>query len=193
MMCEGELLEVEKSSFEDQIIYNAFKNDRTIYLWGEINSYRALLFNRMMTQLMRKDGDIRIIINTPGGDVFSMFSIVSTIESAQRNGFHIIGETHGMCMSAGINIIAACSHRVSQSHCRFMFHDLGGMTIGFLSREDSKDELAEKEALWEKVRNLIVRDTNVDVAYIDDIVSRKKEKYFWAEQALEFGLIDEIR
>ena len=81
-----------KAGLVEEMKLNAFKSERTIYIWEDINDNTAFVTNRMIENLCIPDINanklpITIKISSPGGEVFSALSIVSAIEMAQENGY----------------------------------------------------------------------------------------------------------
>ena len=186
-----------KAGLVEEMKLNAFKSERTIYIWESINDDTAFVVNRMIENLCIPDinGDkqpITIKISSQGGEVFAALSIVAAIERAQEKGYCVNTIGYSCCMSAAVNLLCAGSKRYAQRYTRFMVHDLGSYNFGFQSKEDIKNNYEEHEAIWKLLSGLLLKRTNLTKDDLDDIVKHKKEFFFWSEEALELGIIDEI-
>ena len=186
-----------KAGLVEEMKLNAFKSERTIYIWEDINDNTAFIMNRMIENLCIPDTNankipITIKISSPGGEVFSALSIVSAIERAQEKGYEVNTIVYSCCMSAAVNLLCAGSKRYAQKYTRFMLHDLGSYNFGFQSKEDIKNNYEEHEEIWKLLSGLLIKRTKLTKEDLDDIVKHKKEFFFWSEEALELGIIDEI-
>lgn len=181
---------------------DAFEKDRILFIVGTIDFSTALVFNRLVEVLLERDRSekftekrpITIHIDTPGGDIFSGLSIVSTILSLREMGYVVNSKTYSACMSMGVLVSAVCTNRFSQKFTRFMLHSIASFSVGEVrtSLEGSKRQARELHELWEKFEGLLLTYTNIDKTFLDKLLEKEDEYNFWPEKAIEFGLIDYI-
>lgn len=171
---EGEILD-SKSWWED-------------YMEEEygIRSTGAKQFNEELEKYKDKN-TVRVLINSPGGDVFAATSIFNMLKRSKKN---IEVEITGYCCSSATIIMMAGDKISMPINSLVMIHDpLLGLN-GFYNEQD----LDEKKAVLTRVKNIIV-NTYKTRASIDDKQLRKfmsKESWFEAPECLEYGFIDEI-
>lgn len=174
---------------------NAYKDERVIYIWEDINDKTAFIFNRMLENLCKSKGKklpITIKLSSNGGEVLSALSMVSAIEKAIECGYEVYIYIYASCMSAAVIFASAGSKRYAQRYSRFMIHDIGSYNFGFQSKEDIKNNYEEHEALWDLVSGILLKNTKITKDYLEDIVSHQKSFFFWADEALKLGIIDEL-
>lgn len=169
--------------------------ERTIYLTNEITSEIAVsifeiirFWNKVDTEdetPVEERYPIKIFINTPGGDLDAVFSIISAIKASETpvHTYNI-----GTAYSGGF-FICICGHkRYALSHTAFMFHEGAAMDGGdahkFLQRmEFYKFQLA-------RLKTVVLNNTKITNDLYDE---HKKDDWFMdQDDAKKYGVIDEI-
>jgi len=134
---------------------------------------------------------VDFLISTEGGDVQEMFSIYDCMRDVQKDcEIHTFGV--GKVMSAGILLLAAGTkgkRRVGK-HCRLMMHSVQGGHFG--SIKELETDIREVRWYQDQFIKSIVEETNLDRREIKNIFRRKTDTYFDAEQAVEWGIADEV-
>lgn len=130
-------------------------------------------------------GQVQIDIKSTGGDVFEAFAIYDAIRAIKaRVTVRIIGAS-----ASAATIIAAAGDKVLiTENSRYLVHEAQTFVQG------SKDQLADSLELLESIDNQIldiyVKRTGKDRNVLAELM--KKEKYMTAQEALEWGFVDEI-
>jgi ATP-dependent Clp protease protease subunit len=136
---------------------------------------------------------VKIFINSPGGDAFSGLALADLIMNAQQ-WFDISFEAHafGIIASAAVPPFAVCKKRFAASGTIFMVHEAA--LWKWPGRETASDIRSQNELmimLQDRYLNYLVAHTNVS---LDDWQAmEKKTTWFNADQAMELGLVDEIK
>lgn len=131
---------------------------------------------------------IQLIVNSPGGDVYDGIGIVDAIEKS-ITPIHLY--IHGQAQSMGF-AIATCGHyRYASKRATFMYHEIGWET-GREKLQYHEQEVKEGKRLWQVYDEIITTNTNIPQKTLDGIRKQQKEWYITAEEALKFGIIDEI-
>ena len=86
-------------------------------------------------------------------------------------------------------ILQAGSKRVASKYTRFLLHEIMTMTIGRTSEQE--EQVIELRKLNSMLRDILVERTGKPAEAIDK-AWKKTERWLSAEEALEFGLIDEV-
>lgn len=135
---------------------------------------------------------IKLFLNSGGGSAYDGISLADLVSVAQKDGFEIDVFASGLVASAAVPIIAVCGKRIASEGCMFMVHK--AKLFKYAAQESIDDLEAQKEMMG-----------NIRSRYLSILASRSKlskdewetllEKTTWftAKQALEWGLIDEIR
>lgn len=128
---------------------------------------------------------ICIYINTPGGDLDAVFSIISSIKVSKTP---VYTYTIGTAYSGGF-FIGICGHkRFGFPYSSFMFHEGSAMDGGdahkFIQRvEFYKAQLA-------RLKKVVLENTKITP---DEYSERKNNDWFMnPEEAIRYGVIDEI-
>jgi ATP-dependent Clp protease protease subunit len=128
---------------------------------------------------------ITIILCTYGGSVFEGMALVDEIENS-ITPVHI--EVKGIAASMGSLILMAGHHRKITKHGVVLIHD-GSMFVGGTTSK-VRDQVKFQEDREEQIKQYILAKTKID----DETYDRQyqKEWYLTAEDALKYGIIDEI-
>lgn len=189
-------LSVEKPPFEDRIDYELF-SARTFIFHGEVDEHQckwaAKILEVMAREVLRLPPadrpEIRVILNSVGGDVFDGLLVFDTIRSIVKSGVGVIVEVRGLAASMAPVILQAGSRRVASKYTRFMLHEIATMTVGRTS--DQEEQVVELRKLNDMLRDILAERTHRTGAEIDK-AWKKTERWFSAEEALAFGLVDEV-
>lgn len=134
------------------------------------------------------------IESSPGGSAEASLAIYDTIRKfADETKLHITTEVYGGAYSSACMILLqAGDHRVASKNSIFLLHEIRRFT--FL-REDTKSDIEDTkkhmEMITDKVYGIIATKCGKSVEEVDKVINRK-EITMDAEEALEWGLIDEI-
>ena len=169
-------------------VAQALYKSRTILIFGEINDKLA---ERVSAQLLAYsadgDGDIKVIINSPGGHVESGDTIHDMIRYCGPQ-VKVIGT--GWVASSGAHIFlgAAKENRFCLPNTRFLLHQPTGGVRGQAS--DIEIEAEEIVKMRERVNRVIARETGQPY----EKIVKDTQRNFWmsAEAAVEYGVVSKI-
>jgi ATP-dependent Clp protease protease subunit len=171
-------------------IYSRLLNDRIIFLGTPVTSEIANLIVAQMIHLESDDPDkdIRLYINSPGGDVYAGLAIYDTMRYVRSDVQTIC---FGMAMSMGAILLAGGTRgkRVALPNSKIMIHQ--GHTSGFEGQAtDIEIRAREILALQRRIEELMAADTGHTVERIHEDTQR--DNFMSPEQAKEYGLIDQV-
>lgn len=172
--------------FEEQLF-----NSRTIFISGQVDFELAQKVNAQLIALENRDKDKPIIlwINSPGGEVYSGFSIYDTAQFIQPQIITVIA---GMAMSMGsvISLAAEKKNRFILSNSKILIHQplIGGTIQGPAS--DIVIHAQDMQNLKEKIYDIYSERTGTSR---DDFVKLMDRDYFISpEEAIKLGLVSKI-
>jgi ATP-dependent Clp protease, protease subunit len=169
-------------------VQNALFKSRTVLIFGEVDMKMA---ERVSAQLLAYaadgDGDIRVIVNSPGGHVESGDTIHDMIRFVGPR-VKMIGT--GWVASAGAHIFlgAKKENRFCLPFTRFLLHQpLGGV------RGQVSDITIEAEEII-KMRERLIREIASETGQPYERVVTDTERNFWmgAEDAVKYGLVAKV-
>jgi ATP-dependent Clp protease protease subunit len=169
-------------------IVGALFKSRTVLVFGEVNMRMA---ERVTAQLLalaaEGDGDIRVIINSPGGHVESG----DTIHDVMRFcGPKVKAIGTGWVASAGVTIFlgAERENRVCLPNTRFLLHQPSGGVRGQAS--DIQIEAEEIVKMRQRMNHLIARESGQTF----EKILKDTQRNFWmsAEEGVAYGLASRI-
>lgn len=161
-----------------------------IYIIGEVNEASAYDFEIKMMEMARQKKDVKIILNSPGGEVVSGLMIYDIIQDYPY-GVDIYCTGLAASMGAVILCSGRKGHRFVNPHAEIMIHEplMNGGTGGSAT---SIQRTAENIIETKKVLNgIIAKHTGKTVKEIDKETAF--DNYMTADEAIKFGLCDEKR
>ena len=170
-------------------IFSRLLNDRIVILSEEVNDVTASLIVAQFLYLEAQDPDkdIQFYINTPGGSVTSGFAIYDTMQYIKSDVQTIC---IGIAASMGAFLLSsgAKGKRIALPNAEIMIHQPSG---GFRGQATDIQIHAEKiQRTKEKLNSILAENTGKTVDEIRD--ASERDNYMTAEEAKEFGLIDNI-
>ena len=168
-------------------IAKALFKSRTVLIFGEVDMKMAERVTAQLLAYAESDGDIRVVVNSPGGHVESGDTIHDMIRFV-GNRVKMIGT--GWVASAGAHIFlgAKKENRFCLPFTRFLLHQpLGGV------RGQVSDITIEAEEII-KMRARLIREISVETGQPYEKVVADTERNFWmgAEDAVKYGLAAKV-
>ncbi len=170
-------------------IYSLLLKERIVFLGTPISDQVANLIVAQLLYLAREDPekDISLYLNSPGGVVTSGFAIMDTMEHIPCDVSTICV---GACASMGTVLLAAGQKgkRFALPNSTIHMHQ----PLGGVQGQASDIEIAAREILrlQDRLRQLISDKTGQPYERVARDTDR--DYYLTAEQAVEYGLIDEV-
>jgi ATP-dependent Clp protease protease subunit len=168
-------------------IAKALYKSRTVLIFGEVDMKMAERVTAQLLAYAESDGDIRVIVNSPGGHVESGDTIHDMIRFV-GNRVKMIGT--GWVASAGAHIFlgAKKENRFCLPFTRFLLHQpLGGV------RGQASDITIEAEEIL-KMRARLIKEIADETGQPLSKVEADTERNFWmgAEDAVKYGLAAKV-
>ena len=170
--------------------YTKLFEDRIIFLGTPISDdiANAVMAQLLCLQQMDAERDIEIYINSPGGSFTALTAIYDTMRYIKPD---VRTVCLGQAASAAAVILAAGTKgkRLALPNSRILIHQPA--TEGGYG-QSSDIEIQAREIL--RIRALMEEMLATDTGKPTEEVSRdiERDKYLTAEQALEYGIIDEV-
>jgi ATP-dependent Clp protease protease subunit len=131
---------------------------------------------------------ITIFMNTPGGVIVDGLAVFDTIKRiGKKVPVNIIA--NGACMSMGVIILQAATHRACTPNTFFLLHELQGNVQGSLSAQ--RDDYKFSEELQKRLNKIVTSRSGMTEKQLKKLIERR-DFYIDAQEALKFGLVDEI-
>lgn len=164
--------------------------NRKLFLTGEVTDEMAIDFVSSFQYLAQSSEPVDIYINSLGGSVNAGLVIYDLIQSAP---FEVNLYCFGMAASMGAIILTGGKkgHRFILPHSKVMIHEPlieGGMGGSATSIKKTSDSILETKDI---LNNILVKHTSKTLDEINEATSF--DNYMNAEEAIKFGLCDEIR
>ncbi len=172
-------------------IFSRLLKDRIIFLSEDVNHVSASLVVAQLLFLESEDPDkeIHLYINSPGGSITDGMAIVDTINYIKCPVSTICV---GLAASMGAVLLAAGTKgkRLATPNAEILIHQpliSGGLSGQTTEIKIHADHMVKTR---EKLNKFLSEKTGQDLATIERDTER--DNYMTAEEALEYGLIDEI-
>ena len=170
-------------------IYSRLLNERIVFIGQQIDDDIA---NLVVAQLIHlesddPDKDISVYVNSPGGSLHAGLAIYDAMQYVRPD---VQTLCYGMAMSAGSLILTggAEGKRLSLPNARILIHQ---PSAGFQGQSTDIEiharEILEMRRLLEQI---YVRHTGQSAERVHEDMDR--DRFFSAEGAIEYGLVDRI-
>ncbi|MDD6204610.1 MAG: ATP-dependent Clp endopeptidase proteolytic subunit ClpP [Firmicutes bacterium] len=189
MMLIPYVIEQTKNGERSYDIYSRLLKDRIIFLSGEIDGSVAdvVVAQLLFLEAEDPDKDIMLYINSPGGEVTAGMAIYDTMNYIKAPVSTIV---IGMAASMAAVLLAAGEKgkRIALPNAEIMIHQpLGG------AKGQATDIAIQAEQIIKtknKLNDILAGCTGKSIEQIRADVER--DHYLSAQEALEYGLIDNI-
>jgi ATP-dependent Clp protease protease subunit len=170
-------------------IYSRLLNERIIFIGTPVDDQVANLVVAQLLHLESEDPekDISLYVNSPGGSVYAGLAIYDTMQFVKPDVQTIC---FGVAMSMGSLLLTggAPGKRAALPNSRILIHQPSG---GFEGQStDVEIHAREILELREHIDGIYSRHTGQPQERVHDDMDR--DRYFTAEQAREYGLIDRV-
>ena len=171
-------------------LYSRLLKENIIFLGTPIDDTIANLICAQLIHLESEnpDRDINIYINSPGGDITSLFAIYDTMQFIKND---IATICLGQAASAAAVLLAAGTKgkRLALPHSRVLLHQPYGQ-VGYGQVTDL--EIAAKEILRMRdlLEEILANHTGQSIERIHADTDR--DFVIEAQEALEYGIIDDV-
>jgi len=177
----------DKAPEQSSPVAQALFKSRTVLIFGEVDMKMAERVTAQLLAYAESDGDIRVIVNSPGGHVESGDTIHDMIRFVGPR-VKMIGT--GWVASAGAHIYlgAKKENRFCLPFTRFLLHQpLGGV------QGQASDITIEAEEIL-KMRERLNREIAAETGQTYEKVVQDTERNYWlgAEEAKAYGLVSKI-
>ncbi|GAA1116283.1 MULTISPECIES: ATP-dependent Clp protease proteolytic subunit [Kitasatospora] len=170
--------------------YAKLFEERIIFLGSQVDDVSA---NDIMAQLlclesMDPDREIQMYINSPGGSFTALTAIYDTMQYVKPD---ITTVCMGQAASAAAVLLAAGTpgKRMALPNARILIHQPYTET-GRGQVSDLEIQAKEIFRMREQLEEMLAKHSNKPVETVRDDIER--DKILTAEEALEYGLIDQI-
>ena len=183
------IIEERQMNMSQMDVFSRLMMDRIIFLGTGINDQVANIIQAQLLFLESADAkkDIQIYLNSPGGSVYAGLGIYDTMQVVAPD-VATICTSMAASMGAVLLCAGAKGKRSALPHSRVMIHQpMGGAQGQVSDMEITLNEITTlKKELYEIISN------HSGQAF--DKVEADSDRDYWmkAEQAKEYGMIDEI-
>jgi len=170
-------------------IYSRLLLDRIVFISGEVNDEMANAICAQLLFLQSQDQkkEISVYVNSPGGSVTAGLAIYDTMQFVKCP---IATYCLGQAASMGAVLLTAGTkgRRFSLPNARIMVHQPSGGAEG--KATDIEITAREILRLKEKLNQILAKHSGRK--YADVVNDTEKDHFMSAEEAKEWGLIDEV-
>ena len=165
---------------------------RVLGLFGDISEKKAEeVIYALMLLLHEESEGIDMLISSAGGSATDMFAIYDVMRGI-RDVVDVSTIGLGKIMSAAVLLLAAGTKgkRKIGKYCRVMLHSVISGTSGSL--HDLDNEMKEVRYTQDQYIEVLCKETKLSEEQIREMFSRNVNVYLTAEEAVEYGIADEI-
>ncbi len=180
----GQYQRYRQMSLDDMLLEN-----RIVFLIGEISYQRAaeVIMKMLYLDNLKRNSEISLYINSPGGSVDDTMAIYDTMRFV---GSPVATYCIGRAQSGAAVILAAGTKgkRHALPHAKVMLHQpWGGVSGQAADIKIQAEEILKAKAM---INEILSKHTGQPMEKITDETER--DRYMTADEALAYGLIDEV-
>ena len=184
------VIETEARGERAYDIYSRLLKDRIIMLDTEVNEHTAsLLIAQLLFLESQGNEDISFFINSPGGGVTAGMAIYDTMQFIRPNVSTIV---MGQACSMGslLATAGAPGKRKILPNARHMIHQPSGGAGG--QATDMQIQVEEIIKMKKNLTQIYVDHNSKGKTFEQFRQDMERDKFMSAQEALEYGLVDEI-
>ena len=170
-------------------VFSRLMMDRILFLGTDVNYQvsNILVAQLLFLESVDPKRDIQLFINSPGGSVIDGMGIYDVMQYVSPDVATICT---GLAASMGAVLLAAGApkKRSALPHARVMIHQLSGGMRGTFS--DMEISYKFSKQLREELYQILAKHTGKDFKTIEKDSDR--DNWMKAEEAMKYGLIDEV-
>ncbi len=175
--------------YREMTIDELLLENRVIFLIGEIHSASAtgVIMRLLHLQNQKKDVDINLYINSPGGSVDDTLAIYDTIQYLNCD---VATYCIGKAQSGGAIVLASGTKgkRYILPHARVMIHQpFGGVTGQTSDIQIQAEEILKAKTV---LNEILAKHTGKSVDQVQE--DSERDRFFSADEAKEYGLVDDV-
>ena len=185
------VIEQEARGERSYDIYSRLLKDRIVILDTDVNEHSASLLVAQFLFLESEDSnkDIQFFINSPGGSVTAGMAIYDTMQFIKPD-IQTIVLGQACSMGSLLATAGAPGKRKMLPNARHMIHQPSGGARG--QATDMQIQVEEILKMKKYLTELYVKHNSKGKTYEDFIKDMERDKFMSAQEALDYGLIDEI-
>jgi ATP-dependent Clp protease protease subunit len=182
------ILEEREMRVTQMDVFSRLLRDRIIWVSGAVDQHMSDI---VQAQLLFLDSvekkDIKLYINSPGGSVLCGLGIVDLMNYISSD---VATANIGMCASMGSVLLSSGTKgkRSSLIYSKVMTHQVSHGNQGNL--QDTRINQMEAEKYNYILFKMLAQ--NCGKTFDEMIESSRRDKWFNSDEALKFGLIDEV-
>lgn len=172
-------------------IYSRLLNERIVFLNGPVDDWSANLVVAQMLHLESQDSDkdINFYINSPGGVVTAGMSIYDVMQFIKPDvATYVMGQA--CSMGSLLAQAGSAGKRFMLPNARHMIHQPSGGAGG--QATDMEIQVKEILKMKQTLTQIYVNHNSKGKTYDEFHAAMERDNFMSAEEALTFGLIDQI-
>jgi len=184
------VIETESRGERAYDIYSRLLKDRIVMLDTDVNEHSAsLIVAQLLFLESQGNEDINFFINSPGGVVTAGLAIYDTMQFIKPDVSTIV---MGQACSMGSLLATAGSpgKRKILPNARHMIHQPSGGAGG--QATDMEIQVKEILKMKQALTQMYVKHNSKGKTYEDFYAGMERDNFMSAQEALDFGLVDEI-
>ncbi|MCY9664577.1 ATP-dependent Clp protease proteolytic subunit [Paenibacillus alginolyticus] len=174
-------------------------SDRTLYLFDGINKSSVKTIVEQIIRINQYDDDrdrkekdfkrlpIDLIINSNGGSVYDGLGLINVIDNSKTPVHTYV---YGLAASMSLLIAVSGHKRYAGRLSTFMYHSVSTHIDGHL--EHLKNRVDETQRLQNIYDEYILAKTKLHIDELHRVQEHQRNWYLSPDEALSFGIIDEI-
>lgn len=153
--------------------------------WGGYWGVSALEFAEVLDELDDSVEEIRLHINSPGGEVWEALAILNNLRDFDAK---LVAQVDGIAASCASFIACAADETIMAPNTQLMIHDAWGLCVGNAS--DMRGTADLLDGVSDNIASIYADKSGEDTAHWRNIML--DEGWYSAQEAVDAGLADSV-
>lgn len=153
--------------------------------WGDVFGVSAKEFSAALDELPDDVEEIRLHINSPGGEVFEGIAILNALRT---HNARVVAVVDGIAASAASFIACGADELIMARNSELMIHDAWGMCVGNAADMTSMASMLGR--LSDNIASIYAEKSGGDLSVWRDAMAA--ESWYSADEAVKAGLADRV-
>lgn len=153
--------------------------------WGGDFGVSAKEFTAALDDLPDTVNEIRLHINSPGGEVFEGIAVLNALRAHDAR---VVAVVEGVAASAASFIACGADEVIMARNSELMIHDAWGLCVG--NAEDMRELADDLDRLSDNIASVYAEKAGGDLEAWR--AAMRRESWYSAEEAVEAGLADRV-
>ena len=182
------IIKQKMSSEQEEVESEVYAEGNTVFFFCDVSEYTVREMCRLLKQVSLRHDNIKLCINSPGGEMYAGFAGMDYIRFLTTQGTNIETIALGFCASAATFLLMGGSKRTMGKNSYVMIHQMSDSIGGTYC--DLKNEMRNNKKYMKHFRSMYLESTEISEEYLEKLLT--KDISMTAKKCLRLGVVHEL-